>query len=187
MSISRLIYLLLIFIASWSAYYLYEQSGDDFEQAIPSLEAPMFTGEHLYNTSYDETGLRNYKMYSESLEHFAQDGHTVFHSPKLIIYREGEIEEWIITADDAVLSKDHILTLQNNVLGRNVLEGASFERLTTEKMQINLDSKDFETDTQVTMTGPQFTNIGNAMKGNFETNLATLFDQVQGTYEKLTP
>lgn len=187
MRVSKLIYLLLFFIASWCAYYLYEKSADDFEISIPSLEAPMFTGQHLYNTSYDENGLRNYKMYSESLEHFAQDGHTVFHAPKLIIYREGKIEEWIVTADTAVLSKDHVLTLQNNVLARNVLEGASFDRLITEKMLINLDSKDFSTDTQVTMLGPQFTNIGNAMKGNFEDNLATLFNQVQGTYENITP
>lgn len=44
MSLSRLIYLLLIFVASWSAYYLYEQSADDVELIAPSLEAPLFTG-----------------------------------------------------------------------------------------------------------------------------------------------
>lgn len=187
MSLSRLIYLLLIFVASWSAYYLYEQSADDVELIAPSLEAPLFTGENLTNTTYDIDGLRNYKMYSDSLEHFAQDGHTVFYQPKLVVYREGSTEEWVVTSDSAVLSKDHILTLQHNVVARNVIEGASFDRMTTEKMLIDLNSKDFSTDTTVTMVGPQFTNIGNAMKGNFDTNLATLFNQVQGTYENITP
>lgn len=100
------------FIASWSAYYLYEQSADEVDQVAPSLEAPLFTGQRLTNTSYDIEGLRNYKMYAVSLEHFAQDGHTVFHQPKLIVYREGNTEEWVVTSDTAVLSKDHILTLQ---------------------------------------------------------------------------
>lgn len=187
MSLSKLIYTVLIFIASWSAYYLYEQSADEIEQVAPSLEAPLFTGQHLTNTTYDIEGLRNYKMYSVSLEHFAQDGHTVFHQPKLVVYREGSTEEWIVTADTAVLSKDHILTLQKNVVAHNVVEGSSFDRLTTDKMKIDLNSKDFSTDTKVTMVGPQFINIGNAMKGNFESNLATLFNQVQGKYENLTP
>lgn len=72
-------------------------------------------------------------------------------------------------------------------MARNVVEGASFDRLTTEEMKIDLNSKDFSSDTKVTMVGPQFINIGNAMKGNFESNLATLFNQVQGKYENLTP
>ncbi|WP_086984553.1 LPS export ABC transporter periplasmic protein LptC [Vibrio aphrogenes] len=187
MSMSRLIYLLLFFVACWSGYYLYEQSADDVEQTAPSLEAPMFTGKNLYNTSYDETGLRNYKIHSDSLEHFAQDGHTVFYSPKLIVYREGNTEEWVITADNAVLNKEHVLTLQNNVLARNVIPGSSLDRMTTDKMIIDLDSKDFSSDTPVTMIGPQFINTGNAMTGNFATNIATLFNQVQGTYENITP
>lgn len=187
MSIPKLIYILLFFVASWSAYYLYEKSDDGVEQVAPDLEAPLFIGKQLTNTTYDIEGLRNYKMYSDSLEHFAQDGRTVFYQPKLIVYREGTVEEWVVTSDSAVLSKDHKLTLQDNVVARNVIKDSSFDRMTTDKMNIDLNSKDFSTDTQVTMVGPQFTNIGNAMKGNFDTNLATLFNQVQGKYENLTP
>lgn len=187
MSLSKLIYLLLIFVASWSAYYLYEQSATDSEQILPSAEAPMFTGTNLYNTSYDINGLRNYKIHSTSLEHYAQTGKTVFHQPKLIVYREGNVDEWIITSDTGVLNKDYELTLNGHVVARNTLEGSSFDKLTTEMMLLNLKTKDFSSDEEITMIGPQFINIGNAIKGNFDANVATLFNQVQGKYETLTP
>ncbi|OEF28446.1 LPS export ABC transporter periplasmic protein LptC [Vibrio rumoiensis] len=187
MSLSKLTYLVLFFIASWSAYYLYEKSATDVDQVAPSTEAPMFTGSDLYNTSYDINGLRNYKIHSTSLEHYAQTGKTTFYQPRLIVYREGTIDEWVVTSDTGVLDKENVLTLNGNVVARNTLPDSSFDKLTTDTMQLNLKTKDFSSDTKVTMTGPQFINIGNAMKGNFDANVATLFNQVQGKYETLTP
>ena len=52
---------------------------------------------------------------------------------------------------------------------------------------IQLDNRDFWADNQVTLVGPQFETVGQAMKGNFAENNAILYKHVQGRYETLTP
>ncbi|WP_071196729.1 LPS export ABC transporter periplasmic protein LptC, partial [Vibrio cholerae] len=69
MSLSRIVYVLLLFIASWSLYYLLGQEQDSKIQVAPNLELPMFSGENLENISYDEQGIRNYVITSIHLDH----------------------------------------------------------------------------------------------------------------------
>lgn len=189
MSFSKLIYTFLILVIMGTGYYLYDKSADENQQVEPSEQAPMFTGQNVYNISYDETGLRKYKLYSVHIEYYSQDGRTEFNKPKLIVYQEGnpKVEEWHVISDDAVLNDEHELTLIGNVVAKNQIPGSTFDTLKTERMLINLDTKDFSTNTKVTMVGPQFTNTGNAMKGNFGTNVATLFNKAKGIYETNTP
>ncbi len=44
MSLSRIVYVLLLFIASWSLYYLLGQEQDSKIQVAPNLELPMVSG-----------------------------------------------------------------------------------------------------------------------------------------------
>ncbi len=74
MSLSRIVYVLLLFIASWSLYYLLGQEQDSKIQVAPNLELPMFSGENLENISYDEQGIRNYVITSIHLDHYAKSG-----------------------------------------------------------------------------------------------------------------
>lgn len=187
MSFARLMYFLLFLIACGSGYYLYEKSTDKSHQIVLDKEHPMFTGVDLNSVKYTIEGLRDYNIYAVSLENYAQTGDTVFDKPVLTIYQQGNIVEWVVNSDTAVLDKDHLLTLTGNVVATNHLPDPSFNTMNTDKMLIHLKSKDFSTDKKVIMVGPQFTNSGNALKGNFSTNVATLFNQVQGKYETLTP
>ena len=60
MSLSRIGYLILAFVICWSAYYLFDK-GKTFDiQVEPDTELPMFSGEDLVNTSYNEEGIRSY-------------------------------------------------------------------------------------------------------------------------------
>jgi len=86
-----------------------------------------------------------------------------------------------------VLTKDHVLTLQSNILGKNLLPDSGFDTLSTDIIHIQLDNRDFWADNQVTLIGPQFETVGQAMKGNFADNTAILYNHVQGRYETLTP
>ncbi|WP_153446176.1 LPS export ABC transporter periplasmic protein LptC [Vibrio algicola] len=187
MSFSRLMYLILIIIACGSGYYLYQKSSSDSTQITLDKEHPLFTSNDLNSVKYNLEGTRDYKIYAVTLENYAQSGDTVFHKPVLTIYQQGKIVEWVVNSDTAVLDKDHKLTLIGHVVAKNNLPDSSFDTMNTEKMLIDLKSKDFSSDTKVFMIGPQFTNSGNALEGNFKSNIATLFNQVQGKYETLTP
>lgn len=187
MSLSRIGYLILTFIICWSAYYLFDkQQGYDI-QVEPDTELPMFSGEGLVNTSYNESGIRSYVITSVNLDHFARSGDTIFYQPVLKVYKEGTTQEWEVTAVRGVLSQDHVLTLYEDVLATNLLPDSGFDTLSTDVMNIQLDSRDFWADNQVIMVGPQFETVGQAMTGNFADNHATLYNHVQSRYETLTP
>jgi lipopolysaccharide export system protein LptC len=59
--------------------------------------------------------------------------------------------------------------------------------MATRELLIDLTDRNFWADTQVLLVGPLFETKGQAMKGNFRDNVATLYNKVQGRYETLTP
>ncbi|MGR5069540.1 MULTISPECIES: LPS export ABC transporter periplasmic protein LptC [Vibrio] len=187
MSFTRLIYLLLLFVVAWCGYYLLTPKGHEGMQVAPDLELPMFSGTGLENITYGEDGVRSYIIRSTNLDHYAKSGDTIFNQPTLLVYREGNVIEWKVTATKAVLDEDQILTLYDEVLMKNLLPGASFDTMVTDKLVINLTNRDFKADQQVMLVGPQFETTGGAMQGNLKKHIATLTDEVQGRYETVTP
>ncbi|RJX70636.1 LPS export ABC transporter periplasmic protein LptC [Vibrio sinensis] len=187
MSLARIGYLVLILIVASSGYYLMSNRQNDDVQVEPNSELPMFSGVNLENTSFNEKGIRSYVITSVVLDHYAKSGDTVFQEPVLKVYKLGTSQEWQVTADRGVLDEDQVLTLYDNVLVKNLLPDSGFDTLSTDTMSIQLDNRDFWADNQVTLVGPQFETVGQAMKGNFADNTAVLYQHVQGRYETLTP
>jgi len=187
MSFSRILYAILLFIASWSAYYLLDKEQNSAIQVAPNYELPMFSGKNLDNVSYNQQGVRNYVITSQHLDYYAKSGNTTFEYPVLKVYQQGVTQEWQVTANRGILTKDHVLILYDNVLANNLLAGSAFDKLSTAKLSIQLDNRDFWADSEVKMNGPQFETRGQAMKGNFSEHSAVLYNHVQGRYEILTP
>ncbi len=187
MSISRVLYTMVFIVAAYSAYYLFGARNVEVVQVIPDIEVPALSGRNVDNTNYNDSGTRSYRITSNYLDHYAVSGDTRFEYPVLYIYKDGEIQEWEITADRGILDKDHVLTLYDNVLAKNLLPDAGFDTMATDRLSIHLDNRDFWADNPVLLVGPAFENKGQAMKGNFGKNIATLFNHVQGRYETLTP
>ncbi|MGF1775230.1 LPS export ABC transporter periplasmic protein LptC [Vibrio nomapromontoriensis] len=187
MSLSRTLYTLLFIISLGCAYYLYTKEDTGVIQVAPNIELPAFSGKDLLNTSYSDNGVRSYSISSVYLEHFSKKGDTVFDRPVLKIYAQGTTQEWEISAATAILDKQDVLTLYDDVIARNLLDDSGFDTLSTDQMSIQLDNRDFWADTNVLMLGPQFETRGDAMKGNFADNLAELYKKVNSKYETLTP
>ncbi|ENF8749616.1 LPS export ABC transporter periplasmic protein LptC [Vibrio fluvialis] len=187
MSFSRILYAILFFVASWSAYYLLDKEQSTAIQVAPNLELPMFSGKNLDNITYDQQGIKSYVITSRHLDHYAKGGNTIFEYPVLKVYQQGVTQEWEITAKRGILTKEHVLTLYDDVLVKNLFEDSGFDTLTTSRMSIQLDNRDFWADNPVELLGPQFETQGQAMKGNFGDHSAVLYNHVQGRYETLTP
>ncbi|QIA62371.1 LPS export ABC transporter periplasmic protein LptC [Vibrio astriarenae] len=187
MTLSRAAHILLVMIIFFCGYYLLqEEEGYDI-QVSPDEELPLFSGKNMSNTAYTQDGVRNYEITSTHLEYYAKSGDTVFESPVLRIYKDGQVLEWEISARRAKLNEDHVLVLYDKVIAKNLLPTSSFDTMATEKLNIQLDARDFWADQTVRLNGPQFITRGQAMKGNFKDNTATLYEHVQGRYETLTP
>lgn len=183
MSLSRLLFVLMLSVASWSGYYLYDKNSQPDKQVAPDKELPIFTGGNLTNTSFNESGIRNYRVYSTHLEYFAQSGDTEFTLPIFTVFREGDTEEWRITSNQATLNKNNELLMEGNVVVHNLLPNATFTTMKTESLQLELITKDFMTEEDVFLVGPMFETMGHAMRGNFDSHNAELYNSVQGRYE----
>ncbi|MCQ6492992.1 LPS export ABC transporter periplasmic protein LptC, partial [Vibrio parahaemolyticus] len=91
-------------------------------------------------------GVRSYIIRSINLDYYAKSGETIFNSPTLMVYREGSVVEWKVTATRAVLDEDLVLTLFDIVLLQNLLPGASFDSMATDMLVIYLTNRDFIAD-----------------------------------------
>lgn len=187
MSFTRILYILILFIAAWSGYYLLDKGQDTAIQVSPNLELPMFSGHSLDNVSYNQQGVRSYVITSQHLDYYAKSGNTTFDAPVLKVFLDGTTQEWELTAKRGILTKEQVLILYDEVIARNLLTDSGFEQLNTSKLSVQLESRDFWADSQVELIGPQFKTLGQAMKGNLSDHSAVLYNHVQGRYETLTP
>jgi lipopolysaccharide export system protein LptC len=187
MSLSRSIYIVLVVLSAWLTYYLNIEHNPVDIQVTPNLELPMFSGNDVVNTTYSPLGIRNYKITSVNLDYYAKSGNTTFNAPILNVYRDGTIVEWKISAKRGILTKNQVLTLYDDVVAENLIEGASFDTLKTSKLSIQLTNNDFWAENDVVMQGAQFQTLSHAMKGNFTSQVAELYNHVQGVYENLEP
>jgi lipopolysaccharide export system protein LptC len=187
MSLPRFAYLLLLIIAGYSCYYLYANKDPEVTQVAPDAELAAFSAKGVDHTTYNLKGIRSYLVTATDLDHYSKSGNTIFQQPVLHIFRDGSHEEWEITAEQGILDEEHVFTLYGNVLAKNKLPDAGFDTMSTDKLLIHLEDRDFWANNPVALVGPAFQINGQAMKGNFADNIATLYNDVQGRYEKLTP
>lgn len=187
MTLSRLGHGFLVAVCLLCGYYLLQNDEGYDIQVSPNEELPLFSGTNMSNISYDSRGIRSYEITSSHLEYYAASGDTVFEQPILRIYKDGNLLEWEISARKARLDDKQVLVLSDKVIAKNLLPTSSFDTMMTEQLNIQLDKREFWADQTVRLNGPQFVTRGQAMKGSFKDNTATLYQHVQGRYETLTP
>ncbi|OOE61132.1 LPS export ABC transporter periplasmic protein LptC [Salinivibrio sp. IB282] len=180
----RLGLLLLVVLCSVSGYYLLVQHGwQQVQQVTPDAEKPLFTGEAIQTVQYDADGVRSYTVHAKHLEHYAKIDETHFNEPVLWTYKAGTEEEWRVSADYAILSDDHLLTMTGNVRIFNLLPNAQIDSVATDSVTLNLTTRDFWSESPTTITGTRFQTKGKRVKGNFGNHQMELLDDVRGRYE----
>lgn len=176
-------FFLLIFSA-YCGYYIFINFDWQKEQQVAlSAERPLFTSKGIETTSYNTEGVRSYQLYSKYLEHFTSSDETHFEAPLLHTFKEGRLKEWRVSANNAVLEKKQFLVMTGKVEIHNLLPNSQVKTITTEKMTLDLSSRDFWTDTDIHITGANFTTEGSSAKGNFDSQYMELMEQVKTVYE----
>ena len=174
----------LIVLCALSGYYLLVQHRwQQVQQVTPDAEKPLFTGEDIETVQYNADGVRSYTVQAEHLEHYAKIDETHFNEPVLWTYQDGQDEEWRVSANYAVLSDEHLLTMTGNVRIFNLLPNAQIDSVTTDSVTLNLTTRDFWSDSPTTITGTRFQTTGKRVKGNFGSHQMELLDDVKGRYE----
>ena len=76
-----------------------------------------------------------------------------------------------------------MLIMTGDILIHNLLPNAQLKVITTNKVTLNLATRDFWTDSETHISGINFTTRGNRAKGNFGSHTAELLEKVETVYE----
>ncbi|MBT3133677.1 LPS export ABC transporter periplasmic protein LptC [Alteromonas sp. ALT199] len=178
LSISALFILaMLMYIPTWMEEQP-ETKGSNENDALK----PAYKAKNLTTTLYNQDGELNHRVFAESMEHYDQLGFVLFQQPKYTLYTENATSPWVVTAQEGTLYNNELIQLENNVVIENQTSDDFVKSLSTEYIQINLDTKQMTSDQPVEILGTQYLILSNGFNANLRTQEYELLDHVQTTY-----
>lgn len=181
--------LLVIALGLLAWYYsLNQQDESTLGARIQTSESPDYVANRMETTLYSLDGRKQYVATADQVEYFQQNGDTVFKAPVVYLFETAKnsdhlVRSWKLSADQAKLSNDKILYLDDNVMIESLLPESKIHSLKTASAVVNLTTQDITSDTMVSVVGQSFTTTGQRLVGNLRQQVATLKEQVQTHYE----
>ncbi|WP_334058940.1 LPS export ABC transporter periplasmic protein LptC [Alteromonas sp. S005] len=178
LSISALFILaLLMYVPTW----MEEQPETQGSSQNDALK-PAYKAKNLTTTLYNQDGELNHKVFAESMEHYDQLGFVLFQQPKYTLYTESATSPWVVTAQEGTLYNNELIQLEDSVVIENKTSDDFVKSLSTEYIQINLNTKQMTSDQPVEILGTQYLILSNGFNANLRTQEYELLDHVQTTY-----
>ena len=178
LSISALFVLaLLLYLPVW----MQEEPETQERQNIDALQ-PAYKARNLTTTFYDENGNRNHQIFATSMEHYDELGFVLFQQPEYTVYLEQQTSSWQVTAKEGTLYNNDLIQLDSDVVIKCLNEDAFVSTISTEFIEINLDTQKMVSDQPVVIRGTPYTINSNGFKADLETQEYELIDHVQTIY-----
>ena len=182
----RLTAILLIIAAglgSWW-YSLQPKDANPLDNLIKQQGTPDYTGEKLSTEVFDLQGKPQYYAEAQEIKRFEETELTEFVRPLVNLFdKESSQKLWELTANQAEITKEKILTLSGNVKLNALDKTSRLQRIESEKLIVDLNTQDIQTDESVKSTGLGFTTTGVGLKGNLKQQVATLLKDVKSFIE----
>lgn len=182
MNKKSLIYILLILFVVGLYYY---QSKETENIAIASIDLskhPVYQSERMLTTIYNPLGYLSYKIVAFNVKHFDDSGNTEFLSPDITFYNQEGVATWNIQANNATLTRDRLLYLNNKVQLDNLLPDTQLQRIITDNANVNLNTQIVTSDDHVTIQGTNFTSTGTGLRGDLRDKTADILENVKTHY-----
>ncbi|WP_218310200.1 LPS export ABC transporter periplasmic protein LptC [Alteromonas antoniana] len=178
LSISALFVLaLLLYLPVW----MEEEPETREQQRIDALQ-PAYKARNLTTTFYDDEGNRNHQIFATSMEHYDELGFVLFQQPEYTIYLEQQTSSWQVTAKEGTLYNDDLIQLDSDVLIKSLNDDAFVSTISTEFIEVNLDTQKMVSDQPVLIRGTPYTINSNGFKADLKTQEYELIDHVQTIY-----
>lgn len=172
---------LFIFLAFLVVSFIWWLPTLDSEQSADSEAAsdlvPEFTAKFLYQELFDSEGNLEQQVFSHKMEHYADLSLTHFKQPEFTIYQGGE-PVWKISAQIGNM-QDGLLLLDDSVSMLQISDNVLVNSITTEYLEINLNTNIVSTDNEITIQGKNTTIVGKGLTADLERKTLSLVDHVQ--------
>lgn len=176
------IYILLIILVVGVYYYQREEYRDNLVETVDLSTQPIYQSDRMETTIYDPLGNLNYKIIADKVKHFEDTGNTEFQSPDITIYSDDVTETWHILANNATLTRDKQLYLNNKVILQNIFPDAQLQKIITNNAKIDLTTQMVTSSDSVIIEGSHFYSIGMGLLGNLKSKTADILENVKTYY-----
>jgi lipopolysaccharide export system protein LptC len=150
------------------------QSNDTRDSAL----VPNYRAQNLNSKLYDKAGKLSHQVAAQKMEHYDELGFAVFDKPVYTLYLDSG-QPWQVTADEGTLYSNNRIVLEKNVKIVNLRTDEYIQEITTEFIEINLQSKTILSDQIVTITGVDYTVKSIGLFGDLATQQYELNEHVQ--------
>ncbi|EXI63071.1 hypothetical protein MHD_02740 [Mannheimia granulomatis] len=183
---TRLTVVLLLIVAVLGGWYysLQEKNNSGLDQLIKKEGQPEYVGNKMSTSVYDLTGKPQYFAQADEIKRYESTERTEFLKPFIELFaKDSDVKQWKVSADHAEITKDKILNLTGNVQ-LNALDPLSrLQKISTDKLTVDLNTQDIFTESTVKSVGLGFTTTGVGLKGNLKQQVATLQKDVKSYLE----
>ncbi|RDV28109.1 LPS export ABC transporter periplasmic protein LptC [Alteromonas aestuariivivens] len=168
---------LLLYVPVW----MEDEPADNVRQGVDALR-PAYRAKNLTTTLYGNDGKLNHQVFASAMEHYDQLGFVMFQQPEYTLYADVGTHPWKVTADEGTLYDDNLIQLESQVVIENLNPDDLVGRVTTDYIQINLDTKMMTSDQPVEISGVEYLIRSNGFTADLNTRQYELIDHVQTIY-----
>lgn len=175
---------IVICLLAW--FYSLSQEKQADTALIKSVDSPEYSGKKMHTIVFSPTGQKQYLATAEKVEHYENNSQTNFLMPRVYLYQLEQsipVQSWLVSADNAILTKDNKLFLKGKVEVKSLLDSRKLRKIETESAVIDLNTQDIYSEQQVKINGYNFYSTGLKLSGNLHQQVATLKEQVKTYYE----
>ncbi len=178
---------ILLFITAllFGWYFLIYNSEDNgLNDLIKDSSMPEYVGDKMTTAVFDINGLPQYAAEADEIKYYENSEKTEFFNPLVNLFdKTTALKQWQLSAKNAEITKDKILYLVGDVKLQALDPTAQLQRIETERLRVDLESQDIDTDVMVKSTGLGFNTTGIGLKGNLKHQTATLLKDVKSYIE----
>ena len=185
----KIIVYLLLMLLSLGIYYYYQNSNEELvvNEPIDLSHQPLYQSSEMMSIFYDPSGKPRYKIVALQVEFFDERKETLFQSPNITLYDENGEAKWHIQSNNARLTHDKLLYLNDNVQLNNLLPDIQLQTIRTQKAKVDLVTQIVTSDDEVIIQGANFTSHGTGLLGNLREKTAKILKNVTSYYGSSLP
>ncbi|WP_100644519.1 LPS export ABC transporter periplasmic protein LptC [Alteromonas facilis] len=167
------------------ATYIPTWLKDESPETVGSEEdiyQPTYQAKNLRSALYDNDGQLSHRIFAQEMEHYEQLGFVYFKQPQYTIYMEDDQTPWRVTADEGTLYDDNRIQLERNVIIQSLSQEEFVKTISTEFLQINLETKIMTSDQAVTIVGEDYQIESDGLEADLNLKTYELQQHVQTIY-----
>lgn len=161
-------------------FYPTEQHHLNNDNVDPSqvFEIPTYRAENLTSQRYADDGTLSHKVFAKVMEQYDSLGFMVFEYPQYTIYLNAD-SPYKVTADVGTLFTNNIIRLERNIQINSLNDTDFIQQITSEFIEIDLNTNTMYSDREVLMTGMEFSMLSEGFHANMHTKKFNLTGHVK--------